>query len=166
MACCRLSLRLMMSLAGCLVFAQSAKSGDRLIDPQIYHTNRMPIASSEPHRNGSVCWTCNPDHWGYCGGCYKRILLAPRGDRSQCNCESMRAVACCPNCQRQIWQSQPSQIGFDTSIDGLEGADNVMLGEIPAIDPESTRRTEGVPPPPTSPGRSLYPFPLPDFGGS
>lgn len=50
--------------------AQQTCHGCCLLDPAIRHTNGMPIASSEPRRNSSVTWTCNPDKLGYCGGKY------------------------------------------------------------------------------------------------
>jgi hypothetical protein len=61
---------LLLLAASSTTLAQQPCRGCCLLDPAIRHTNGMPIASSEPRRNSSVTWTCNPDKLGYCGGKY------------------------------------------------------------------------------------------------
>lgn len=101
-----------------------------LLDPAIRHTNGIPIASSEPHRNSSVNWTCNPDKLGYCGGRYywpccdsvhlRQLAAAAHGCYTPpCTRYQTHVGSVCP----------PGQL--PAGMEGIESVGMTPLGELP-----------------------------------
>lgn len=126
---CQLAALSIVATAACAAPAD-AQCCRFLLDPAIRHTNGMPIASSEPRRNSSVTWTCNPDKIGYCGGCYYRPC---------CDSLSCRAIAAaCRGCyfprgyhyRTYIGSVCPPQ-GSTGGYDGIEPVGMNTLGELP-----------------------------------
>lgn len=109
----------------------AAEIGNPLLDPGIRHTNGMPIASSEPRRNSSVTWQCNPDHVGQCGCRYYWPC-----------CDSLlpgRVYSACQGCYtpRQL-RGYGTYIGSvcpppcdAASLDGIEPTGMNLLGQLP-----------------------------------
>ena len=101
-----------------------------LLDPAIRHTNGVPIATSEPLRNGSMSWNCNPDFMGYCGGKYYwpcleslrfyRVRAATKGCVTPYeHTYEWYAGQVCPPCE------------VESTFDGLEAPGFSNLGELP-----------------------------------
>lgn len=109
----------------------TAEIGNPLLDPNIRHTNGMPIASSEPRRTSSVAWQCNPDKLGYCGGHYYWPCcdsLRPR--RIWAGCQGCYTPMELRGYGTYIGSVCPPSDGV-ASMEGIEPAGMSMLGELP-----------------------------------
>ncbi len=164
--------RMAIAAIGIVAVAQSAHSGDWCRDPQTQHTNGMPIANSVPHRSSWVYWTCDPYHVGACGGRYVGLCDKGKGNHangrhSTCNCcEDACGVASCPICQQRIWQGEVPMCET-AGIEGIEGGEAKLLGEIPSdsvggIGGGGRVPVGGGPIVPSPPGG--FQFTLPGFG--